>query len=85
MKNCIRIIVILSGILLFLTTGIISFAQPDPPPPPDQHGLTGNASPTGAPVGNGTEILLLSGFIYATLKMGQKMLLKHKDTKNHKL
>jgi hypothetical protein len=84
MKNRIRIIVIISGILLFLATGIHSFAQPDPPPPPEQHGLNGNAAPTGAPVGNGIGIFFLSGFIYATMKMGQKMPLKHKDTKNHK-
>lgn len=84
MKNSIRIIVTISGIFLFLATGINSYAQPDPPAPPEQHGLNGNAAPTGAPVGSGTEILLLSGFIYATIKMGQKMPLKHKETKNHK-
>ena len=65
MKNIIHF----SILLLLLTFMTISEnriqCQPEPPPPPEQHGYNGNSSTTGAPVGNGTELVILLGLFYA--------------------
>ena len=72
MKNQIRIYIIISTLFLFLFLQKEGQSQPDPPPLPVNHGINGNPSPHGAPAGNGTEILLLLGFIYAVAKIPQK-------------
>ena len=65
MKNIIRftIIFILFSVLTISAKRVQS--QPDPPPPPVQHGYNGNPPASGAPLGNGFEVLILFGLFYA--------------------
>jgi hypothetical protein len=59
-------------LLAFLILGSSISAQTPPPPPPNQgHGSTGNKAPgdSGAPIGNGTFILLALAAAYAGRKV----------------
>ncbi|MFZ4545991.1 MAG: hypothetical protein ACOYN4_01070 [Bacteroidales bacterium] len=59
-------------LLAFLILGAsISAQTPPPPPPPNQgHGSTGNKAPgDGAPIGNGTFILMALAAAYAGRKV----------------
>jgi hypothetical protein len=67
---------IFSQALMFLALLLISIsisAQTPPPPPPPNggHGSTGNNAPgdSGAPIGNGTFILLTLAAVYAGRKV----------------
>ena len=68
-------LIILLSVILF--TGIYSInvnagtPQQAPPPPPD-HGSTGNQGPSDAPIGGGLLILLGLGGMYAGFKFYQK-------------
>jgi hypothetical protein len=70
MKRHFRILTAFVTLLLFLSMHTVSVAQP-PPPPPSLHGMSGNqkAPDGGAPVGNGTYILLTLAAGYAFRKM----------------
>ena len=57
---------------LFLLTAflLLSFGlMAQPPHPPSQHSQTGNQAPAGAPVGNGTLILLTLAAAYGGWKL----------------
>jgi hypothetical protein len=61
---------------LFLLTAflLLSFGlMAQPPHPPSQHSQTGNQAPAGAPVGNGTFLLLALAAAYG----GRKMYVRH--------
>lgn len=55
-----------------------TFSQPVPPPPAN-HGASGNQPGGGAPIDGGVSILLLMGAIYGTKKVFQ---IKNKEIKN---
>ena len=62
-------------VIVMLILSVLSeklMAQPDPPPLPDQHGYNGNQSPQGAPIGDGSEILLFLGIVYAAGKVSER-------------
>ncbi len=61
--------VIFTVLLVFsLTLGFNTFGQDVPPPPPNEHGSTGNEDPTDSPIGGGLFILLGLGLSYGGLK-----------------
>ena len=66
--------------LIFILTATFSdhaFSQPPPPPPGGGHGQSGN-QPTGAPIGGGSELLVILGFGYAAWKLHrQKQLIEN--------
>ncbi len=62
-----RIIIIIA----FLIGSLCLFAQ-DPPPPPGEHGSTGNQDPSGAPIDGGLGILLALGAAYGGYKLYRK-------------
>ena len=68
MKNYFYISVVLTVILFSLIAGSRTNGQPEPPRLPDLHGHNGNSSPQGAPLGDGSEVLLLLGFAYGSTK-----------------
>jgi len=65
MKNIIRFTIILIFISILTMAAKRGQSQPDPPPPPVQHGYNGNVPVSGAPLGNGSEVLILFGLFYA--------------------
>lgn len=74
MKNIARIAKITLILSLFMGWGLFASAQ-GPPPPPDQHGATGNQAPKesggNAPIGGGIAILLGLGAAWGGRKVYQ--------------
>jgi hypothetical protein len=65
-------IILFAAILLFGVITKFSMGQtPPPPPPPPQggHGSSGNQPQGGAPVGNGTGLLIALSLFYAGKKV----------------
>ncbi len=60
--------IILSLLVFSLTIGFNTFGQDVPPPPPNEHGSSGNQGPSDAPIGGGLFILLGLGLSYGGLK-----------------
>ena len=71
MKKQFRIFAAFLTFVLFTSIQISTMAQDKPPPPPPNgHGLGGNQAPAaGAPIGNGTFILLTLAAAYAGRKI----------------
>jgi hypothetical protein len=65
------------SIALVMLVSTVNAQNGDPPPPPSQHGETGNQpAGGGAPIGEGLTILTLLGTAWA----GRKWYQKHKQT-----
>lgn len=63
---------------LFAITNQIHAEDPAPPPPPGDHGKTGNQGPTDAPVGSGVAVFLafaagLAGREYYKMKKAKAL------------
>jgi hypothetical protein len=57
-------------IIFIAGTSLIAKSQPPAPPVlPDQHGNNGNYSTSAAPVGDGTEVMIILGLVYLIRKM----------------
>jgi hypothetical protein len=70
MKKHFRIFAAFLTLALLISVHTVSMAQPPPPPPGGGHGLPGNQPPAnGAPIGNGTFILLTLAAAYALRKV----------------
>ena len=73
MKKHFRIFAAFLTFALLISIHSLSMAQanpgaPPPPPPPGGHNLSGNQQAGGAPIGNGTVILLTLAAAYALRK-----------------
>jgi len=62
-------LMLLWAIFVCYNPAIIFGQNGEPPPPPGEHGQTGNQPPGGgAPLGNGTLLLLMTSAIYGGYK-----------------
>lgn len=70
--NLLKKITLAILIIMGLTFTVDSFAQGTPPPPPGEHGTSGNSeSGGGAPIGGGLFILIGLGAVYGGKKLYQ--------------
>jgi len=69
MKNIIKTLAIFSLIFCALLFTNPAMAETPAPPPPDDHGQTGNQPPVGAPIDGGLGILLAMGAVYGEIKL----------------
>jgi hypothetical protein len=69
MKKYYRLIVPVIVMLILTVNSEKLMSQPDPPPLPDQHGINGDPSPQGAPLDDGSTILLFLGMVYGITKV----------------
>jgi hypothetical protein len=78
MKNIFRIFRVFALVaFLAIITGNRVQSQPEPPAPPDKHGLSGDPVATGAPLENGPGLLILFGLIYAGSSLYQTRKMKN--------
>jgi hypothetical protein len=70
MKYSYRFLSIAGVVLFLLAASLQGFSQNgDPPPPPGEHGQTGNQPPGGgAPIGSGLLVLAMMGAGYGAVK-----------------
>jgi len=55
-------------IIIFLTVGYLTAFSQEPPPPPGEHGISGNQGPSDAPITGGVLILISLGIGYGGLR-----------------
>ena len=68
MKKFVNNSIIVMGIFFLMNMGSHLQGQPEPPVVPGYHGQNGNSSPQGAPLGDGSEVLIILGVFYAARK-----------------